>query len=669
MAPKLETRPKPKPKPQQKADVLSNPVGGIPVDPGQPIPKRRDIREWSQSTKIEDQIQKSLYIRALKELQERDNLNDPFSFFQLGTIHWKPFVAWNSDPKYNKDAGGYCAHATYAFPTWHRVYVIVYEKALYDVMSSIVAGIQDEPGVDIQAWKDAAKLWRHPYWDWADPKVDPMDIVPQLVRDARVSVLLPGSTTDYETIHPNPLHKFTNKVWVDGHLNPVKPGQGQLVKLAMNDDRMGDYKLELVNEDGPAGIKDIFNECYGTSRHGDPSSPEWVNGVENDDLVGQTFKDNAYIPGIPDENFTDATVATNLYRLLLPTKDQSYESFSSTLNYNPDTNPGDYLSLESIHNNIHFRTGSGGGSNSNGHMSLPEVAGFDPIFFLHHSNVDRILAMWQVLNPGKWIQASYDDVQVTGPNTLGDPLYPFYKDTLQTAWTSADVQDWHTLGYTYAECDLGSDGLKTFIESTYNVTKNLQHAAGKVLGVGRNGHYDYIVNVDYDRYALDGHSYAIHLYLEDAAGKKWNLDDVYTFSAPLEEAGSVSCGNCKSQKDAGLLSRAQVPITVQLFTLLTEQSLGYASGLPANSQPSIEPGVVEELLKDQLQWSVVSYEGNEYDPGDMPGLKVTVQHAIARIPQGTEDSPAPLSLTMEKYQPLWSATHGKAAGARDPTLI
>ena len=27
----------------------------------------------------------------------------------------------------------------------------------------------------------------------------------------------------------------------------------------------------------------------------------------------------------------------------------------------------------------------------------------DPIFFLHHTNVDRLLALWSALNPDVWV--------------------------------------------------------------------------------------------------------------------------------------------------------------------------------------------------------------------------------------------------------------------------
>ena len=31
------------------------------------------------------------------------------------------------------------------------------------------------------------------------------------------------------------------------------------------------------------------------------------------------------------------------------------------------------------------------------------LTGFDPIFFLHHANVDRLLALWSAVNPGVWV--------------------------------------------------------------------------------------------------------------------------------------------------------------------------------------------------------------------------------------------------------------------------
>jgi hypothetical protein len=30
-------------------------------------------------------------------------------------------------------------------------------------------------------------------------------------------------------------------------------------------------------------------------------------------------------------------------------------------------------------------------------------SGFDPIFFMHHANVDRMISLWSAVNPGVWV--------------------------------------------------------------------------------------------------------------------------------------------------------------------------------------------------------------------------------------------------------------------------
>jgi tyrosinase len=56
---------------------------------------------------------------------------------------------------------------------------------------------------------------------------------------------------------------------------------------------------------------------------------------------------------------------------------RNFDAFSFN-QWDPNTNPGSFGSLEDIHNEIHDRVGGGG------HMSALEVSSFDPIFWLHH---------------------------------------------------------------------------------------------------------------------------------------------------------------------------------------------------------------------------------------------------------------------------------------------
>ena len=64
---------------------------------------------------------------------------------------------------------------------------------------------------------------------------------------------------------------------------------------------------------------------------------------------------------------------------------------------------GTMSSLESIHNSIHGYIGG------NGHFGAIGFAAFDPIFWLHHCQIDRLFALWQ---------AVYPNVYVPEPSTL-----------------------------------------------------------------------------------------------------------------------------------------------------------------------------------------------------------------------------------------------------------
>lgn len=49
--------------------------------------------------------------------------------------------------------------------------------------------------------------------------------------------------------------------------------------------------------------------------------------------------------------------------------------------------------IEVLHNAIHNAAGGKGSQ-----LSTTEFAAFDPVFWLHHANLDRIFALWQTLH-------------------------------------------------------------------------------------------------------------------------------------------------------------------------------------------------------------------------------------------------------------------------------
>lgn len=102
------------------------------------------------------------------------------------------------------------------------------------------------------------------------------------------------------------------------------------------------------------------------------------NGQSQIDLINEVLTNNA-------EGFHSGTYS-------LWTTQDSYVQFADAAWRNRlhfGTN-----SVEGIHNNIHAQVGGSGGQ-----MADLSLAGFDPLFWLHHANVDRIFALWQALNP------------------------------------------------------------------------------------------------------------------------------------------------------------------------------------------------------------------------------------------------------------------------------
>lgn len=86
--------------------------------------------------------------------------------------------------------------------------------------------------------------------------------------------------------------------------------------------------------------------------------------------------------------------------------------------------------LNSVHGSIHVRVG--------GNMSSVPFASYDPIFYLHHANVDRLWALWQQSHPGS-----------LPSNEANLELEPFNKP-YSTEWQLGSAYESTTaLGYGY----------------------------------------------------------------------------------------------------------------------------------------------------------------------------------------------------------------------------
>ncbi|GFP57945.1 polyphenol oxidase 1 [Trichoderma asperellum] len=122
------------------------------------------------------------------------------------------------------------------------------------------------------------------------------------------------------------------------------------------------------------------------------------------------------------------------------TNSQNFADFAST------SGPG--INVEQIHNAIHWDGACGN------QFLAPDYSGFDPLFFMHHSNVDRMWAFWEAIMPSSPVFTSSYKGQSrfnskTGATiTPNSPLQPFFQANGQFH-TSNSVKSIQGMGYSY----------------------------------------------------------------------------------------------------------------------------------------------------------------------------------------------------------------------------
>ena len=263
-----------------------------------------------------------------------------------------------------------CQHGWEQFLTWHRMYLYYFEQQMQDV----------DPTVTL------------PYWDW------PMyrDDVLKSIDDMKSAGPLDNGTV------PRAYRCFVDETM----LNNLK---GKIPD---------DYWTKLKSIEGEAF--DSGNRLYlaaGTT-FGDKTWDDLIMGELQ--RVNPLWARNRWPGGNKDLIFEAYPTPEDIQRIL---QIQSFFTFGS----GPESNHF-FGALENIHNLIHNFSG---GANPNfgkapgepqyGDMVSPGTTARDPIFWGHHSNVDRLWSEWQRLHPG----ADPDDptdILAPWPNSVQDVL-------------------------------------------------------------------------------------------------------------------------------------------------------------------------------------------------------------------------------------------------------
>jgi tyrosinase len=281
----------------------------------------------------------------------------------------------------------------------------------------------------------------------------------------------------------------------------------------------------------------------------------------------------------------------------------NYTTFSNTA-FKPATPSSDSDSLEAIHDDIHVAIGGDTG----GHMGVINVAAFDPIFYLHHTAVDRAFAIWQALYPESYVEPETSDFETftISPGDIEDVnsgLTPFHTDTTGDLWTSVSARSTGTFGYSYPELPFWTEdsdpsayqaSLRSKINELYGPPANTTPLANtphtkRALTTNSNQYREWIANIRAQRFAMTG-SFFVRVFLGD-----FNPDPAqWSFDPNLVGTHGFFGGICKDcqNQDSALVSGA-VPLTTALLASIRN---GYLA--------SLEPDDVEPYLRTNMHWRV-----------------------------------------------------------------
>ena len=567
----------------------------------------------------------TLLILALQQFQAQAQ-TDATSYYQISGIHGVPRQDYNGVGKCSTctNADGYCTHDSVLFPGWHRAYIALYEQEFLNVVNNI-ANSWPTSGAKTtrKQMKTAASTMRWPYWDWAAQPPNGGNNLPNMVSASTIIVNGPNGR---QTIK-NPLFKYS---FTDSSKLRYTP----------------------------------FNKWPNTLRY--PTS----------DDVSATSQEASCVSAL---NNIRASLQDQVYQLFSTCTD--YLHFSNDHKESSTTSCSN--SLEGIHNTIHTTTGGVPSTSVKtvGHMYYLATAAFDPAFWLHHTNVDRIFAMWQTIHD------SYGASQTAPHNTwtiaqgttqdANSPLTPFYSDaSASNFWTTNSVKDWaNTFHYTYpefADSDGSSAAIVSYVNQLYGPSATATAGSSKRTAMpepvaevetfptahpeahpskfGKGTHpglvaangstFEYVANIKTPRYALGG-SYYVFLFLGPPSSEDpstWIVDD--NLVGPM---GVLSQDGMQGRE---VITTGSIPLTRTL-----------ASKLGSGPLADLTEMIVGPFLANLLEWRILGPDGTCVDPDKLKGFEVSVFASTATQPGDAGCLPK-----WSDFIPMLDVTKHKAGG-------
>ncbi|EFQ36356.1 uncharacterized protein GLRG_11501 [Colletotrichum graminicola M1.001] len=348
----------------------------------------------------------------------------------------------------------------------------------------------------------------------------------------------------------------------------------------------------------------------------------------------------------PDSNGNNRPTLANRELSQDDLKANTYNVFTTATDYETMASTGSSgNSFEDVHNSVH--------SAIYAVMAYIEYSAFDPLFMLHHTNVDRLIAMWQAIHYNDKTQTqtlpsgALFATAANTPITADSPLKPFYRDTSGNFHTGRTASEIKNFGYSYPEIidwNQSQDALARQVTVSVNRLYGPSSTSRKVRRKHRRSSCNSQRN-QAGTYAPPA------TFQPDAPHKKYSaLVDLERSELPLPCSVSVYVDG----EFAGKISVMSMPASgmmhsaVSLNTAL--EKLGKSMAIPEpqgnNSSSTTDSTTVQqpavssddkEIIQKQLSVVIQSINGTIVPVSSAPSLKMKVelQHVA---PPLSEDS-------------------------------
>ncbi|RAL58966.1 hypothetical protein DID88_009257 [Monilinia fructigena] len=192
----------------------------------------------------------------------------------------------------------------------------------------------------------------------------------------------------------------------------------------------------------------------------------------------------------------------------------------------------------------------------NGHMSAPDYAAFDPLFWLHHTNVDRQFAIWQALTP----------IAMRSIKSLPMETFSITSGTQKQAqWKYLTVKQYQT-------------SVLAAVQTLYGATTSEASTSTAPIK-----YREYIAIIRAPKHILH-QTYRVRIFLGDfnSDPATWATEQatIGTFSSFGKDPQTTGCGKCIKDEARSLMISGTVPLTPILLKL-------YQNVISALSKPKM----------------------------------------------------------------------------------